>query len=191
MTRIQVNIPTGKIGKWSIRKAIGDSPAYGISPMFSGIMGQPSTYREEPFGEYTFLCHDDIGPIMQDTTHEYIEHQPLWDEATGNVLIGGLGIGLVNEKLINYPNVTSITIVEKNQEVIDLVWNHCPKDERFSLVHADIDSWITPEGSRWNYAWFDTWIGDNSIQTQNEYNQMLIQKYSEYCDKIGIWTQSS
>jgi len=189
MTRIQVNIPQGKIGKWSIRTATGDSPAYGISTMYSDILGQSATYREEPYGHYTFLFHDDLGPVMQDTTHEYAEHQPLWGGATGDVLIGGLGIGLVNSKLIDYPNIKTITIIEKNQEVIDLVWSHCPKDNRFSLIHADIDSWVPPEGSHWDYAWFDTWIGNNGFQTQEEYNQMLAEKYGQFCGQLGFWTQ--
>lgn len=187
MKRVYANIPQGKIDKWSIRTATGESPACGISTMYSQIIGQPTTYLEEPYGHYTFLFHDELGPIMHDTTHEYAEHQPLWDGATGDVLISGLGIGMVNHKLIEYPNVRSVTIVEKNQEVIDLVWNHCPKDERFVLVHADIDTWIPPEGSHWDYAWFDSWIGDNSINDQHEYNQMLMNRYSPFCDKMEYW----
>lgn len=191
MMRIQVNIPEGKIGPWSVRRASGNSPINGISTMYSQIVGYDATYLEEPSGEYTFLCHDSLGPIMQDTTHEYREHQELWDGATGDVLIGGLGIGLVNQKLIDYPNITSITIVEKNQEVIDLVWQHVPKDSRFTLIHADIDTWAPPENSHWHYGWFDTWIGDNTIANHEEYNQMLQQKYSSFCDQIGFWRQET
>ena len=38
---------------------------------------------------------------------EYREHQWRWSNATGDVLIGGLGIGMVNEFLINAPNINS------------------------------------------------------------------------------------
>jgi spermidine synthase len=125
---------------------------------------------------------------MMDTTHEYAEHQPLWDGATGDVLIGGLGLGFVNQKLMDNPFVTSVTIIEKNQEVIDLVWDHCPKDSRFALVHADIDTWTPPNTSHWDYAWFDTWIGDNST-TREEYPEFIQSRYGSYCDQIGIWNQ--
>jgi hypothetical protein len=188
MTHYAVNIPEGRVGNWSIQKATGDSLGFGVSTLFSQIYGFNLTCREEPYGEYTFLCVDSIGPIMMDTTHEYAEHQPLWDGATGDVLIGGLGLGFVNQKLMDNPFVTSVTIIEKNQEVIDLVWDHCPKDSRFTLVHADIDTWTPPNTSHWDYAWFDTWIGDNST-TQEEYPEFIQSRYGSYCDQIGIWNQ--
>ena len=185
MNRIIVDIPENMIGDWQICKVTGDS-----STIYSDAFERPMGGDEEPHGTYTFLTYRKNGkkmPVMQDTTHEYAEHQPLWDGATGDVLISGLGIGMVNHKLIEHPNVRSVTIVEKNQEVIDLVWNHCPKDDRFFIVRADIDTWIPPEGSHWDYAWFDTWIGDNSINDQHEYNQMLMNRYSPFCDKMEYW----
>ena len=133
MTRIQVNIPEGTIGDWAIRVATGDS-----STIFTQANGfSTSSMWEEPYDTYTFLVYAPIGAVMQDTTSEYAQHEPLWQGATGDVLIGGLGIGFVNQKLMDNPHVTSVTIVEKNQEVIDLVWQHCPKDARFSLVLKD------------------------------------------------------
>ena len=78
-------------------------------------------------------------PIMQDSEAEYNAHQWLWDNATGDVLIGGLGIGLVNEVLIDNDDITSVTIVENSQDVIDLVWEHCAKDDRFTLIQEDLE----------------------------------------------------
>ena len=123
MSRIIVNIPEGTSGDFSIQKITTNH-----------IGG-----RDEPQDTYTVLYKDGIENIMQDTTHEYDEHQPLWDNATGDVLIGGLGIGFVNQKLIDNPNVTSVTIVEKNQEVIDLVWNNCPKDGTFTIIQDALE----------------------------------------------------
>ena len=94
--RITVDIPEAVNGIFEIKKVTSDSIAE----------------KEEPFDTYTVLYMNGI-EIMQDTTHEYREHQDLWDNATGDVLIGGLGIGFVNQKLIDNPNVTSVTILEK------------------------------------------------------------------------------
>ena len=58
--------------------------------------------------------------LMYDTELEYSQHQPLWDDATGDVLIGGLGIGMVNQKLMDNPNVTSVTIIERIKR--SLIW---------------------------------------------------------------------
>ena len=179
MNRIQVNIPTGVSGSWSIRKATGDS-----STIYSEIYGSECGGKPEPHDEYTFLFHDDIKFVMSDSYSEYSEHQPLWDNMTGSVLIGGLGLGLVNHKLIQNQNITSVTIVEKYQEVVDLVWNHCPKDNRFNLVLADVETW-QPTGT-WDCAWFDTWTGGNPL-SQQQYKELILQKYSPFCNWIGVW----
>ena len=185
MTRIKVNIPEGKIGEWSIKKFTGDH-----TTIYNQAHDQETTrlYHNdnEAYDEYTFLIHDVYGPIMQDTMSEYREHEALWSGATGDVLIAGLGIGFVNQKLIDNPNVTSITIVEKNKDVIDLVWPYCPKNQSFTLVHADIETWTPPQRSHWNYAWFDSWGGDNQMNL-TDYQQFITNKYQPYCDSIGVW----
>lgn len=183
MTRVQVNIPEGSINDWSIKVVTGDS-----STIFTDALGTPATSMwEEPYGKYTFLLHNPSGIVMLDTSLEYLQHEPLWQGATGNVLIGGLGIGFVNQKLMDNPNVTSVTIVEKNQEVIDLVWQHCPKDSRFTLVHADMETWIPPQGSYWDYAWLDSWINNNPLNP-DEYATLMRNRFAPYCKEIGVWS---
>jgi hypothetical protein len=59
---------------------------------------------------------------MQDTSREYDEHDWLVQRMSGDVLIGGLGIGMIHIPLLASSDVTSVTIVEKEQDVIDLVW---------------------------------------------------------------------
>lgn len=182
MKRIKVNILEGVSGEWSVCKVVGDS-----STIYTDINdGIPTVGRTESYGEYTFLCHNNHKWIMQDTHFEYLEHQPLWDAATGDVLIGGLGLGLVNHELIQNKDITSVTILEKNQEVIDLVWSQCPKDDRFTLVNADVFTWIPPEEAHWDCAWFDTYTGAETLEPE-EYNAILREKYSPLCSWIGFW----
>tara|TARA_Y100000004_G_scaffold196814_1_gene268211 strand:- start:48 stop:554 length:507 start_codon:yes stop_codon:yes gene_type:complete len=166
MNRIRVDVPEAVNGNFEIKKVTADT-----------IVTKP-----EPLDTYTILYKDGT-EIMQDTTHEYKEHQPLWDNATGDVLIGGLGIGFVNQKLMDNPNVTSVTIVEKYQEVIDLVWPYCPKDETFTLVHSDIKTWNPTQN--FDCGWFDTWLLPEDHQTHMGY---LINKYKPYCGWIDYWT---
>jgi hypothetical protein len=165
--RITVDIPEAVNGNFEIKKVTTDIIAN----------------KEEPLDIYTILYMDGVG-IMQDTTHEYIEHQPLWDNATGNVLIGGLGIGFVNQKLMDNSNVISVTILEKHQEVIDLVWPYCPKDDTFTLIHADIETWQPTQN--FNSMWIDTWLSTHGDYC--EYNMALIEKYQPYCDWVGWWS---
>jgi len=166
LIQLAVHIPEGRKGAFEIKHVTTDQ-----------VVG-----KHEPYDTYTILYKDGV-EIMQDTTHEYLEHQALWDNAIGDVLIGGLGLGFVNKFLIANPKVSSITIVEKYQEVIDLVWDHCPKDETITLVHADITTWNPTQ--TYDIGWFDTWLvpdGDHST-----YNQVLYERYKDICTWIGFW----
>lgn len=179
MTRIQVNIPAGVSGNFEVAHYTDQTEDR-----------QWQIYlqlKNESHSNYCVLIKNNCPmPIMQDSEGEYREHQWLWDNATGDVFIGGLGIGMVNEFLINAPNITSVTIVENSQDVIDLVWPYCAKDNRFTLIKADIETWTPPANSHWNIMWFDTWCGDN-ILSWNGYKNAMTNKYSQYCDSIGFW----
>jgi hypothetical protein len=183
MNRITVNIPTGVCGSFEIRKGTGTFQEAQVQIYQSEHHGR---WETEPFGTYTALWWEGFGSVMQDSAQEYFEHQPLWNNARGNILIGGLGIGLVNEYLVTKPEVTSVTIIEKYSEVIDLVWTHCAKDSRFTLVQADAETWTPPAGSHWDYAWFDTWLGNNPMNCE-QYEAYMIGKYSPFCDKVEVW----
>ena len=163
--RIRVDIPDGVSGKFSVQKVY-------ISYWVGSV---------EPKDTYTILYSSGEN-IMQDTTREYREHKQFLKEAHGDILVAGLGLGMINESLMNNPNVKSITIVEKNQEVIDLVWPHCPKNEKIRLVHADIYDW-EPD-SKWDIGWFDSWCGENQ---HTEYQKNMNEKYSQVCEDIQFW----
>ena len=104
----------------------------------------------------------------------------------GDILIAGLGIGMVNELLVDSDDVTSVTIVEKEQDVVDLVWEHCAKDDRFTLVVDDIETWDVPEDSSWDVGWFDSWIEDNPM-SKAAYRDFIMDRYSVFCEELECW----
>lgn len=179
--RYEVNIPEGASGDFSVSHLT-----------ISNWVGE-----EEPLDTYTILFYDPSGDgsgiysIMQNTTKEYRECQQFVNAATGDVLIAGLGLGCIHVPLLQNQNVISVTIVEKYQEVIDLVWQHCPKDGRFRIIHDDIYTW-TPD-KHFDVAWFDSWIAEDAT-LQNpyfhfspEYEQSMTNKYSQHCDQMFFW----
>ena len=174
-TRIAVDIVTGSSGPFTISKE-----------STSQVAGRP-----EPFDIYTILRKEGVDAIMQDTTAEYEEHQTLWDNVTGSVLSTGLGIGYVNQTFIDNAHVTDVTIIEKEQDVIDLVWNQCPKNETFTLIKADDLEWTIPKGSYWDTCWFDSWIAqpDNTFPYQDWRDEMFT-KFCDHCGWIGFWKQN-
>ena len=177
--RIRVNIPAGVSGNWEV--------AHYTNQTTDNHWQLYLQMKQESFSNYTVLLRSDSDmPVMQDSRGEYREHQWLWDNATGDVLIGGLGLGMVHEVLKNNSNVTSVTVIENSQDVIDLVWPYCVKDETFTLIKADIETWTPPQGSSWDVAWFDTWDVKNSL-TWDAYKNLMQTRYSSYCTEIGFW----
>jgi len=154
MSRWEVDgIPDEESGDYKIQSCTTTTgePSWLTYVEYKGLTGGPYTVLYRKFGT-------DWLNIMQGTEPEYTDHDWLTSRMSGDILIGGLGIGMIHIPLLASDDVTSVTIIEKEQDVIDLVWDDCAKDERFTIVCADIHTWEIPEGSSWDYAWFDTWL---------------------------------
>lgn len=61
------------------------------------------------------------------------------ERSSGRVLVAGLGLGIVVHQLVKNPAVTEIIVVDREQDVIDLVGPLLPKDARIKIVHEDFD----------------------------------------------------
>ena len=111
MTRIEVSLPTGISGDYIVTEYTNETE--------SKYWQQYLNMKNESHDRYTVLIKDDCPmPIMQDSEAEYNEHQWLWDNATGDVLVGGLGIGMIHQPLIDNPNVGLVTspVIEESQD---------------------------------------------------------------------------
>ena len=78
-------------------------------------------HRVVPPGEYTQLHVDNV-LMMSDTPAEAWEHEDAYKRATGHVLVNGLGLGMFVHAILKKPEVTQVTVVEKSQDVVDIVW---------------------------------------------------------------------
>ena len=165
VVRMKVNIPEGVSGDFRVEHIETDH--------YCGT--------DEPPDIYTVLFNK-FHNIMQDTTREFREHEKFLNDAHGNIIVAGLGLGMINQSLMKNPSVLGITIVEKYQEVIDLVWPHCPKNKNIRLVHADIYDW-KPD-SNWDIGWFDSWCGENEHE---EYKKIINERYNSHCKDIRFW----
>ena len=94
MTRIRVDLPEDVSGDYAI--------AHYTSETTENNWRAYLDMKGESLDSYTVLTKNGCPmPIMQDSIAEYNEHQWLWDNATGDVLIGGLGIGMCHQPLID------------------------------------------------------------------------------------------
>ena len=98
-------------------------------------LGMPKMSIDE-YDSWTVLLKEVCPmPIMQNSEAEYVEHQWLWDNATGDVLVGGLGIGFINQSLVDNPNVTSVCPPIKDTLSSRAALSNCPnKSSTYSSI---------------------------------------------------------
>jgi len=124
-------------------------------------------------------------PIMTDTWMEQATNREFVRQARGDVLVAGLGIGMVLMAIQDKEEVTSITVVEKEQEVIDLVKPQLPLKDWVTVVHSDIFEFQTK--MNYDVIYFDIW---DSICADNwEQMKTLHRKFARR-KKPGGWMGS-
>jgi hypothetical protein len=107
-------------------------------------------------------------PVMSDTPSEIREHADAIRDATGDVLITGLGLGCIVSALLAKPDVTSITVVEIDRDVIAITGPYYENEPRVKIVNMDAiaaAAWFASEGVGFDYAWHDIWshIADRNL----------------------------
>ena len=147
---------------WSVKHVEMDEEFVKFEQL-RGAFGGGASYREvwdlEP-GKYARLfgpgyLHD---PMMSDTPMERRTCRPLLDNARGSVFIAGLGIGMVLLPLLRMPEVRSITVMEINQVVVDLIWPFMLRQRgarRLSLVVGNVLEYRPSES--YDTVWLDIW----------------------------------
>ena len=93
------------------------------------------------------------------------EPQELWQmdlaikEAYGNVLIGGLGLGIISHMMSRKRKVKWTTTVEKDGDIASLVWPYI-SEQRRTLVIDDLFNYLRDlQPGVFDYAFFDIWQG--------------------------------
>lgn len=76
--------------------------------------------------------------------------------ATGDVLIGGLGLGFVLPLLLVNKSVSSVTVLELSPDVIHLVAPQL-KHKKLSVIQADVLTWEADKGTKYNCIFLDIW----------------------------------
>ena len=119
-------------------------------------------------GHYVRLEIDEgDGPkiFMTDTPMEHRSNKKLLEKAHGHVLIAGQGLGMVLPPLLANPRVKSLTILEKYQEVIDLIEptaKGLPGVGKLTVLLADVFTWEPDNGTgvkpqKFDVIYYDIW----------------------------------
>lgn len=145
-------IPEGQRGNWAVEH-------FTITPdTWQGF----GVERIDP-GRY---CRLSVGGscMMSDTQMEQRTNRDAVKLAHGDVLIGGLGIGMIVLPMLEDPTVDTVTVIEKHQDVIDLVaptlkaWPN--GGQKLTVLQGDVKTWRpATKGRHWDLIYFDIWIG--------------------------------
>lgn len=186
-----VDIPQGQRGLWRIERFTVDDKGAMIHNLIAARDARMTGEAPRSIvpGEYTRLCHaDDV--IMSDTPAEMREHLPIIRAASGQVLINGLGLGMVLAACLDKPEVAHVTVVELAAEVIELVGPHYQAryGSRLMIVQADALTWEPPKDMQYAAVWHDIWpdvSSDNLLPMRQ-----LREKYRDHSDWQGCWCYS-
>jgi hypothetical protein len=141
----------GSIGKFAIEKTtISKGTVVDRYKRFTGRMVKMRCGSDRPVVKLT----EDGNTWMSDNPFEVESIMGAVEVASGDVLTGGLGIGLL-PTLIN-DKVTRIDIVELNQEVIDLVF-HQVATEKMKIIRDDLFHYLKSTDKRYDFICIDVW----------------------------------
>lgn len=98
--------------------------------------------------------------MMSDTPYEIRSGNGFIWAANGHVLILGLGLGATTIPVLEKKEVTKVTVIERNIDVIELVAPHLknvPGGNKLDIVWADAFEWKPPKALKFDTIWMDIW----------------------------------
>jgi hypothetical protein len=145
-------VPVGKLGVAEVRHVIVNEDDVLLNKMRALFQGGSAYYL--PPGRYAQLFVDGT-LVMSDTPMERRSNQEIAAKAHGNILIAGLGLGMILHPIAVKEEVTSITVLEICPDVAHLIGRHIPAG--VEIVHADVFNWQPRPQQRFDTIYFDIW----------------------------------
>ncbi len=182
----KTDIPEGQSGDWRIECFTVSEDNARLFNLRAAINGYE--HRGIKPGRYTKLTHHgDI--VMSDTPAELNDHYELVRQAKGQVLINGLGLGIVTEACLRKLDVQHVTVIELSEDVIRLVGTYLKEQwgNRLTIIHDNAFTWQPPKGIKYNAVWHDIWptiCADNK-----EAMAMLHRRYGKRARWQGSWAR--
>lgn len=182
-------VPAGSSGEWVVEKVVLPERDYD-----QAADPRPDYFKFRP-GSYTCLRR---GPtqFMTDLYDEWWTQRQGIDEALargGEVLVTGLGLGLVAEAILRVAGsrVGRLTVLEQSPDVIRLVAPHLEARfaGRIEVIAGDAFSWRPSNGRRFSVAWHDIWANPYGAETAAEVER-LREWHRPWCDWQGFWPET-
>lgn len=179
---IEVSVPDGSRGPWKVE-------TFEITKhdeAFARIRAMQNPLEAVRAGTYKRLTRNGR-VVMSNTQMEVRTHSYFIASARGSVLINGLGLGMALTAILKKPDVTDVTVIEKDADVIALVGPSFTGDERVTIIQADALTWQPPKGKRYNAVWHDIW--DDITADNLPDMRRLCRRYGRRTDWRGCWAR--
>jgi hypothetical protein len=185
---IVVDIPEGISGDWKVERFVVSEEDARFHNIRCAI-GFGQRGREVKPGTYTRLLRKGT-VVMSDTQAERWDHYGCWRRSQGDVLINGLGLGMIVKAMMEKPEVTSVTVIEISKDVVKLVGTHLLKQypDRLKIIVADALEYKPPKGVTYDYVWHDIWdeICSDNLPTMHK----LHRKWGRRTDAQESWCRA-
>jgi 16S rRNA A1518/A1519 N6-dimethyltransferase RsmA/KsgA/DIM1 with predicted DNA glycosylase/AP lyase activity len=141
--------------------------------------------------------------IMSDTPYEIRAGRWFTNTATGDVLIIGLGIGATLIPVLRKNTVRSVTVIEKNPDVIALVEENLRNalaaegekaHRKLEVIPADGFTWRAPRGVLYDTIWLDIWpeICQSNLPEITKLKRRYARRLNRHYNKnswMGAWEE--
>lgn len=135
-------------------------------------------------GIYKKLINRIDGVVMSNTPMERKTHIEAINKAKGNVLVSGLGLGMYLQNIKDKKEVTSITVIEKSKEVIELIAKYFKDCQKIKIINEDIFNY-TPD-IKFEFAFLDIW---SDISEDNLVEFDILRKKFKDIPEIICWSE--
>ena len=155
---------TGKYKKYALRYI--DYEPYQLFPYDDIYLSNDKEYSRIGYFDqkFSYLALTEGNNIWMSLNPNEIETmKPYIEKANGNVLVLGLGMGYVPFMMALKKEVKSITIIEKDPEIIalfnSLIWPSFKNKEKINIVQDDALNYVSKKNNRvkYNYLFADLW----------------------------------
>jgi len=128
------------------------------------------------FGD-VYVLHIDKLCYMTTYPADILDHRTILEEAYGDILLTGLGLGVGVVFAYHNPKVSSITVIENNSTIIEKIAPMiCKNMTRITpnVIEQDANMWVPDR--HFDFAYID-----------HAYSRADSERYQEYCTRVVNW----
>jgi hypothetical protein len=180
-TRVKPHI----FGNWKIEEFViskNEADRFNMRQAFQGK-------TKELIREGTYMRLEQLSTgfvVMSNTPMELNSNLVAYKNATGKVLVAGLGMGMILDAILSKDDVTKVRVVEVDKDIIDYVGSFYKNDPRVEIIHADIRDYFLKNEEQFSYIWIDIWDGINESNLDEMYE--LNERFSDHCTNMNLWS---